>query len=410
MELKKKLLTWIVAFAMVFTMIPSAFVCADEENTEPTGTASDMTDIIYDEGGSEGEDESLEEDSLNSEDNTLSSADSDVSSDRDDSSDNSSSSQETLAEKSAAPSSTAAETTKTTTKPIITTTTINTSGKKWVTPKGNRKMDLSLCFNSDGTVFDLMKQAGQKLYKYDTLQGASAGKGYAYFTLYNRDNNRVKIVKVRLCSMEVVKVSKALHVHHANEITYNGKKNIIVVANSTPKPKRLTVIDANTLKIKYHKTLRVTRKVSGMSKSQRRKFRGVGAIAYNEKHNIYVCRMRKTNDLLFLNSNLKPYKRIRQKDRVNLLYQGMDSFKDCIMIVQSFKGKKKYNAVTVYNMKGKKIARFKLSPGTPARELQTIFHDGNQFYAGVYCSYGAKEDSPKLHIKRENFIYRINNL
>lgn len=408
MNLTEKFLTWVIAFAMILTMMPSAFVCAADENTDPTGTASDMTEGSSGNDGTSGNEDGQ---NPNGDDSSNSGDASTGSENRDASPDGSSSETDTPAEKADTTStSSTTETTATTTKPAVTTTTINTSNKKWFTPRGNKTMSLTLCRNTDGTVFDLMKQAGQKLYQYDTLQGASAGKGYAYFTLYNRKNNRVKIVKVRLCSMEVVKVSGALKVHHANEITYNGRKNIIVVANSTPKPKRLTVIDANTLKIKYHKTLKVTKKVKGMSKSQRKKFKGVGAIAYNEKHDIYVCRMRKSHDLLFLNSNLKPYKRVRQNAKLKLLYQGMDSYKDCIMIVQSFKGKKKYDAVTIYNMKGKKIARFTIGAGKPMLELQTVFHDGNQFYAGAYFSYGAKADLQKLHVKRENRIYRINNL
>ena len=88
----------------------------------------------------------------------------------------------------------------------------------------------------------------------------------------------------------------------------------------------------------------------------------------------------------------------------------MDSYQDCIMICQSFKGKKKYNLITVYNMKGKFLARFKMSLGKPARELETVFHNGNQFYAGCYSCYGAKVDKEKKKIIRVNYIYQINNL
>jgi len=288
---------------------------------------------------------------------------------------------------------------------------VKTPVRKWKTPKGKKALSLTVCRNPDGTVFDLTAQAKQKLYGYDTVQGAAAGKGFGFFSLYNRKVTRAKIVKVRLKDMKVIKVSPALNICHANDFTYNNRKNILVVANSDPKAKRLTVIDVNTLKIKYHKTLKVTKSVSGMSKKQRKKFKGVGAIAYNEKHNCYICRMRKSNDLLFLDANLKPYKRVRQNKKVKgMLYQGMDSYKDCIMVVQSFKGRKKYNLITVYNMKGKYLARFKMARGMPALEMETVFHNGRQFYACFYSSYGAKADKEKLKIRRDNFVFRLNNL
>lgn len=395
------IITAAVAFALAFTIFPATDVNAG--NTEPTLPASQMVKAngdgdpsdtdggqpdnggLPDSGGQPGQGGDA--------DSSSSSA-----SDVDGTDDETTTTEETT-------------TVTTTTVPTKATTIVNTAGKGWKTPKGKKTASMILCRNTDGTFFNLTSQAGQKLYGYDTLQGASAGKGYGYFTLYNRKNNHVVFVKVLLREMRVVKVSAPLHTCHSNEITYNGKNNTIVVANSTPKPKRLTVINANTLKIKYHKNLKVTRKVRGMSKKQRKRFKGVGAIAYNEKHNVYVCLTRKTHDLLFLNANLKPYKRVKQKKKVKgMLYQGMDSYKDIIIVCQSFKGKKKYNIFTVYNMKGKYLARYRIPLGRPARELETVFHDGNQFYAGFYSCFGAKSDKQKLGVQRRNSIYRINNL
>ncbi|MGX8774169.1 MAG: hypothetical protein ACSW8G_03840 [Bacillota bacterium] len=375
-----------VAFAMAFTLFPVSTVSAGNENDEPTLPASDMVsqDNEGDQPGDvDGEGEGDENTSESTTDETSSTD---------------------------GTSETTTESTSETTTTIA-TTTINTSGKKWKTPKGNKTLSLTLCHNTDGTVFDLTSQAGQKLFDYDTLQGATAGKGYAYFALYNRKVDKAKIVKVRLTDMEVVKVSGALNVKHANELTYNGRKNIIVVANSDPAAKRLSIINANTLTLVSQKKISVSHRISGMSKKQRKKFKGVGAIAYNEKHNCYVCRMRKTNDILLLNSKFKPYKRIRQKSRLSgLLYQGMDSYKDCIMICQSFKGKKKYNVITVYNMKGKFLARFKMKIGSPPHEMETVFHNGNQFYAGFYMSYKVTDSEGNPAVMRKNLIYMINNL
>ncbi len=262
---------------------------------------------------------------------------------------------------------------------------------------GIRQADLSICRSSDGAAFNLTRAAGQKLYRYDTLQGACANDGYGYFTQYNRKNDKTKIVKVRLADMRVVKVSKPLNIKHANGITYNTRKDIIVVANSTPRPKRLSVIDPRTLKLKYHKTI----------KTKWRNFRGVGAIAYNEKHNCYICYTRKYHDLVLLNEKLKPYKRIRKNAGKNMIYQGLDSLGDRIYLCQSFKGRRNYNLITVYNMKGRVVSKVKLRTGKPKKELETIFHDGTRFYAGFYSFYGAKADEQSRHVKRKNYVFRF---
>ena len=390
-----------VAFALVLGLLPvydlGAHASSGKGNTEPTLPASEMTRLNHDQGdGAAAQGGGM--DIRN--DGTVAGDDAEMAT------------QDNAATTTTgdATTTTGDTTTTTTAPPETTTTTVNTSGKGWVTPKGSKALSLTLCCNTDGSFFDLTAQAGQHLYGYDTLQGATAGRGYGYFTLYNRDNNHVIFVKVLLSEMRVVKVSAPLPTDHSNEITYNGRNNTIVVANSTPRPKRLTVINADTLEIMYHKDLKMTGKVSGMSKKQRKKFKGVGAIAYNEKHNNYVCLTRKSHDLLFLKANFKPYKKIKQKKKVNLLYQGMDSYQDCVMVCQSFKGKKNYNLISVYNMKGKLLARFKMSVGSPAPELETVFHDGNQFYAGFYMFFGARADDESIRVQRLNSIYRIDNL
>lgn len=282
--------------------------------------------------------------------------------------------------------------------------------KAWKAPKGTKNAALSICRTPDGAVFDLTTLAGQKLYRYDTLQGACADKGFGYFTQYNRINDYTKIVKVRLRDMKVVKVSRPLAIKHANEITFNSRKNIIVVANSTPKPRRLSIVDPKTLKVKYHKTIRLTRRVKGMPRKEYDNFRGVGAIAYNAKHNCYICYTRTYHHLLFLDAKFRPYRMVRQNAMNDMLFQGLDSYRDCIFVCQSFSDGYNYNAVTVYNMKGRRIARYKIRTGFPVKELETLFHDGNQFYAGFYSFFGSRDDEKRLHVQRKNYIYRITNL
>ena len=118
----------------------------------------------------------------------------------------------------------------------------------------------------------------------------------------------------------------------------------------------------------------------------------------------------KYHDLLFLDAKFRPYKMVRQNARADLLFQGLDSYRDCILLTQSFLGKRHYNLITVYNMKGKKIARYRVPAGDHMKELETVFHDGDRFYAGFYSFFGSIDDEQKLHVQRKNYIYLITNL
>ena len=67
--------------------------------------------------------------------------------------------------------------------------------------------------------------------------------------------------------------------------------------------------------------------------------------------------------------------------------------------------------VTVHTMAGKYVGQMKFPYGTaPGKELQCIFHDGRQFYAGFYYSTSQMDDTKRNHVNRINLIQRLNNL
>jgi len=260
-----------------------------------------------------------------------------------------------------------------------------------------------------GKTFDLRKAARQMLYRYDTLQGACANKGYGYFTLYNRSVEKCKIVKVNLTDMDVVKVSKALPVYHANNLTFNTKKNLIVATCCKVKDKRVVFIDPDTLKVRYIKDIKL-KSSKKIPKSVVSSYKGFTAIAYNEKHDCYVGRLRGNNDVIIFNGNMKPvrYVKLRGK-KTYLLNQGMESVGNYIYDVRSFKGSHNYNCVTIHTMSGKYVGKMKFQRGeAPGRELECIFHDGSQFYAGFYCTTSQLHDFMKFRVKRNNYIYKLN--
>ena len=263
--------------------------------------------------------------------------------------------------------------------------------------------------------FNFRVEARQKLYQYDTLQGGCANGGYAYLTLYNRRVEKCKIVKVRLSDLTVVKVSRVLPIFHGNNLTFNTRKNRIVATCCTTNKKaknRAVLINPNTLRVSATKNIKLTKKVKKIPRSVWKKNKGITAIAYNEKHNCYVARLRQDGNVVILNRNLVPLRYVKLKGKkTGLLVQGIETAGNYIYDVRSFKGRRHYCMVTVHTMAGKYVGQMKFPYGTaPGKELQCIFHDGRQFYAGFYYSTSQMDDTKRNHVNRINLIQRLNNL
>ena len=261
----------------------------------------------------------------------------------------------------------------------------------------------------DGSALNIREAAGQSLYEYDTLQGACANGGYGYFTLYNRNKENCRIVKIDLATLDTVKVSVPLPIYHGNNLTYNTKKNQIVATCCEVKKKRAVFIDPDTLYVVSRKDIKL-KKSKSIPKSVVRGFKGFTAIAYNEKHDCYVGRLRKNNNVIIFDGNLKPVKYVKLKGKKTyLLSQGMESVGDYIYDVRSFKGRYKYNVVTIHKMNGAYVGKLQIPAGeSPGKELECIFHDGNDFYGGFYYSTSQKHDYKKYHVNRVNYIYKFN--
>ena len=276
---------------------------------------------------------------------------------------------------------------------------------------GNRRASLTTVMK-DGKPFNHRIEAGQKLYRYDTLQGACANKGFAYMTLYDRNVEKCKIVKVDLETLEVVKVSKPLPVYHASTLTYNTRKNQIVATCCKVKTRRAVFIDPNKLTVIRHKDISLSKKVKGLPRSERKRFKGFTAITYNAKNDCYVGRLKKSGNAIVFDGNLNPKRYIKLRGKnTKLLNQGMDSVGNYIYVVQSFKGNRKYNLVTKHTLSGKYVGRMKFPYGKyPGSELQCIFHDGKTFYAGFYLTTSQNNDTKANHVKRTNKLYRVNNM
>lgn len=238
----------------------------------------------------------------------------------------------------------------------------------------NITFKLSL-LTKNGKAFELRRQAKQKLYGYDILQGSCTDGKYGYYVLYHKKKEKCKIIKVRLSDLKVIKKSKSLALSHGNDLTYNSKTKKIVAVHATEKPKRLTIVNPSTLKIEKNINVSVPSSIKGFS-----------GIAYDSTRNQYVLYTNKAHNFVILNSKFKLIKQIKPTKKNKTTYQGIDASKDYILVAQSPKPKTKqiWNIISVYDWTGKHLYDAKVST---KYEIESIYHIGNTYYAGFYKEY-----------------------
>ena len=262
--------------------------------------------------------------------------------------------------------------------------------------------------------FELRRAIKEKVQGYDTVQGSCYGKGYAYFVMENRNKHLCKIAKVNLKAKKVVKVSAAMYVGHGNDMTYDTKRNRLVVAYSTPYPKMLAVVDPVSLEKLESRTVKLPKTIEGISKETLKTYRknnyytGFGAIAYNAAHDQYVVTLRGEtfHHLMVLDSDFKPVRFIwldKKTEMLKQMLQSMDSVGDYIMVAQSYGYGYRGNKILIYDWQyGDLLSTLDL--GT-TYELESIFHADGNMYAVYYTSFYRFKK-----LQRDNFIYLLSDL
>ena len=284
------------------------------------------------------------------------------------------------------------------------------TGKGWKPAKKKITAKMSRV-SRNGKRFELRKAAGETLYKYDTVQGMCADdEGHGFYTLFNRKTDKCKLVKVSLEDMKVLKVSKALKVHHGNSLTFDTRRRRLVVANGDNGTWKITLVNPKNLKVIKNKKVKCPKKVKGMPKKVRRRFNGITAIAYNAKRDVYVARLKDEHNMVILTPKFKVKRYFKaQGKNEKMLFQGLDSYGDYTLDCESFTGKARYNVIVIRNWKGKVVSKVKIPP-KGGLELEEVYHVGSRFYVGFYFTTNQKHDEKKYRVKRYNYFYRIRNL
>ncbi|MGN1166278.1 MAG: hypothetical protein ACI4S2_07635 [Lachnospiraceae bacterium] len=277
-------------------------------------------------------------------------------------------------------------------------------------------------------VFEIISWAKQNMSQYAVLQGSCTDGTYAYYLLYNSYAEKCKIVKVKMSTLKVVKVSGVLNVAHGNDMTYNSQKKILVIVHSTGSdPKALTSVNPDTLKIKESRHITIPNKLSGGTVTDAKNATAFTGLAYSAGRQEYALLLSHNYNFVILDSDLNPVRYVKVTKKNNYTMQGIDATDDYILVAQSPKtSSQKYNIITVYDWEGNYISKMNVKKGY---EIESIYHVGSKYYAGFYRSYyktyyknviktvkvNGKTKKKKVKVKyrkfcRADYVYRITGL
>ena len=208
---------------------------------------------------------------------------------------------------------------------------------------------------------------------FTAAQGAATDGTYFYNVLKKNDNGYETdiIVKSKVSDYSQVKVSEVMKLDHANDMTYDSKRNLLVIPNMLGKI--ITRIDPETLTIDSQ----VDAPLPGTP----------WAIAYNATRDCYVVAA--GGRLCITNENFVPKTSFptvsSSKPQVG---QGMDADDNFIYMPLSPSSEgNKYNVIMVYDWDGNFVREIPLEITI---ESETILHFEDQYYMNFNVSGGGR--------------------
>ena len=142
--------------------------------------------------------------------------------------------------------------------------------------------------------FNLRTMLGEGNDGYAVAQGAATDGRYAYYMMASSANQKGRIVKVNLSNAADYVAGPVIGIHHANGMTYDSKRNMLVAVGYGSWRQQLSFIDPNTLNLVSQQSVSYPYNIEGVDNDAMQN--GFGAIAYVPKYNVYVARSRGRNN------------------------------------------------------------------------------------------------------------------
>lgn len=135
---------------------------------------------------------------------------------------------------------------------------------------------------------------------YAVVQGGCTDGKYAYYLMVSTKTQKGRVLKVRLKDNKVIKRSGVLKTWHGNGMTYDSKRNKLVVNSREHRKQELTWIDASSLRITRQENVRYNNYKGAGNDSipSLHQRQGLAAIAYVPKYDCYIALERVYHNLL----------------------------------------------------------------------------------------------------------------
>ena len=139
---------------------------------------------------------------------------------------------------------------------------------------------------------NLRTMVGEPNSGYAVAQGAATDGIYAYYVMASSETQNGRILKVNLSNSADYKAGPVINLHHANGMTYDSKRKLLVACGYGAYRHQLTYIDPDTLQIKEQKDLQYDYASNFEGMATNAENNGIAAISYIPKYDVYVARSR----------------------------------------------------------------------------------------------------------------------
>ena len=195
--------------------------------------------------------------------------------------------------------------------------------------------------------------------QYRVAQGAASDGTFVYLALRNSDDSGSVITKHRLDDGSLVAVSPVLDLGHANDMTFNTAKNVLVVAHGQTEGKILTLVDPDTLEFIEDVNIE----------------KGSGAITYNPNTDSYAI-SQGGKSLRMLDKDLKYVTSFDRTKPDGYTAQGMGSDDQYIFFPMSGSSQ---NILDTFDWEGNPVGQIIIPT---KHESESLFHvNGRHFVA-----------------------------
>ena len=199
--------------------------------------------------------------------------------------------------------------------------------------------------------------------QYRVAQGAASDGTFVYLALRNSDDTGSVITKHRLDDGSFVAKSSVLDLGHANDMTFNIEKNLLVVAHGQTEGKILTLVNPDTLEFIEDVNIE----------------KGAGAITYNPNTDSYAI-SQGGKSLHMLDKDLKYVTSFDRTKPDGYTAQGMGSDETYIYFPMSSSSQ---NILDTFDWEGNPVCRIILPT---AHESESLFYVNGRHFVSFNVS------------------------